>query len=67
MITDQETNFVYFSGLFKQKFEHEYSEITSILAKHRLASTLYLKQKIFGAEITCRFKFRKIEFIEYQI
>ena len=34
MIIDQETNFVYFSELFKQNFELEYSEITSILTKH---------------------------------
>lgn len=32
MITDQETNFVYFSEQSKQNFEQEYSEITSIPA-----------------------------------
>jgi len=66
MITDQETNFVYFSELFKQKFEHEYSEITSILTKHRVGFDTLLETK----DIWCRdympIQISETEFIEYR-
>lgn len=66
MITDQETNFVYFSELFKQKFEPEYSEITSILAKHEIGFDCLPKTK----DIWCRdympIQISETEFIEYR-
>ena len=66
MITDQETNFVYFSGLFKQKFEQEYSEITSILAKHRVGFDTLPETK----DIWCRdympIQVSENKFIEYR-
>ena len=66
MITDQETNFVYFSELFKQQFELEYSEITSILAKHEIGFDSLPKTK----DIWCRdympIQISETEFIEYR-
>jgi agmatine deiminase len=66
MITDQETNFVYFSELFKQKFEPEYSEITSILAKHKVDFGTLPETK----DIWCRdympIQISETEFIEYR-
>jgi len=66
MITDQETNFVYFSELFKQQFEIEYSEITSILAKHEIGYDCLPRTK----DIWCRdympIQISETEFIEYR-
>jgi len=66
MITDQETNFVYFSELFKQQFEIEYSEITSILARHEIDYDCLPKTK----DIWCRdympIQISEKEFIEYR-
>jgi len=66
MITDQETNFVYFSELFKQQFASEYSEITSILDKHDIAHECLKKTK----DIWCRdympIQISSSEFVEYR-
>jgi hypothetical protein len=66
MISDQETNFVYFSELFKQKFELEYSEITSILAKHSVGFDVLPETK----DIWCRdympIQISETEFVEYR-
>jgi agmatine/peptidylarginine deiminase len=66
MITDQETNFVYFSEIFKQNFETEYSEITSILAKHGVGFNTLTETK----DIWCRdympIQISETEFVEYR-
>lgn len=66
MITDQETNFVYFSELFKQKFELEYSEITSILANHGVSFDVLPDTN----DIWCRdympIQISETEFVEYR-
>lgn len=66
MIIDQETNFVYFSELFKQRFELEYSEITSILARHEIGFDCLPETK----DIWCRdympIQISETEFIEYR-
>ncbi len=66
MITDQNTNFVYFSKLFKQEFETEYIEITSILNKHDIKHECLEKTK----DIWCRdympIQISETEFIEYR-
>lgn len=66
MITDQETNFVYFSELFKQQFETEYSDITSILDKHNIKHACLDKTR----DIWCRdympIQVSDSEYIEYR-
>jgi len=66
MITDQDTNFVYFSEIFKQNFEPEYSEITSILAKYGVGFTTLPDTK----DIWCRdympIQISETEFVEYR-
>src|SRR5574344_269893 len=66
MITDQETNFVYFSELFKQRFEQEYSEITSILAKHRIGFDTLPETKDIWARDFMPIQVSENKFIEYR-
>lgn len=66
MITDQETNFVYFSELFKQKFEQEYSEITSILAKHSVGFNTIPETKDIWVRDFMPIQVSENKFIEYQ-
>jgi agmatine/peptidylarginine deiminase len=66
MITDQETNFVYFSELFKQRFEQEYSEITSILAKHRIGFDTLPETKDIWARDFMPIQVSEDKFIEYR-
>lgn len=66
MITDQETNFVYFSEIFKQQYPTEYSEIISLLEKHDIAHDCLKETK----DIWCRdympIQISETEFIEYR-
>jgi len=66
MITDKETNFVYFSKLFKEHYKIEYSEITSALDKHGVNHDCLEKTK----DIWCRdympIQISETEFIEYR-
>jgi len=66
MITDQETNFVHFSEIFKQQFSTEYSEIISILDKHNIGHDCLKGTK----DIWCRdympIQISETEFIEYR-
>lgn len=50
MITDNETNFVYFSELTKEKYQKEYENIISILDKYQIQHGLLLGTK----DIWCR-------------
>jgi len=66
MITDRETNFVYFSELFEKDFEKEYSQIISILDKYNIGHGLLKGTK----DIWCRdyipIQLSKDKFIEYR-
>lgn len=66
MITDQETNFVYFSELFKHRFEQEYFEITSILAKHRTGFDTLPETKDIWARDFMPIQVSENKFIEYR-
>ncbi len=50
MITDQETNFVYFSELLEGQYPHEYVQLTNILKKHQVNYGLLKETK----DIWCR-------------
>jgi len=66
MITDQETNFVYFSELLKRRFEQQYSEITTIFAKHSIGFDTLPETKDIWARDYMPIQISKDIFIEYR-
>src|SRR3989304_8642166 len=66
LITDEETNFVYFSGLLKKWYEPEYERIISILDEYKVKHDLLKGTKDIWCRDYCPVQISEREFVQFK-